>query len=121
MPIVVHNSAGGIPPGDGVFSILITNVIPGNATNDCEATCELCQLEFLHTYAMINPGQYCLTVETEAGPFSFPPAVQNYTRPGVLKAKCNPDFAPFFTSRVKDCATGQQVAMIHVAIDCICE
>ena len=74
-----------------------------------------------HTYAMINPGQYCLTVETEAGPFSFPPAVQNYTRPGVLKAKCNPDFAPFFTSRVKDCATGQQVAMIHVAIDCICE
>jgi hypothetical protein len=119
-PIEILNISGAIDPGDGLFVIQTTNMSWGTATANCVATCEQCVLEYIMTYAMYNAGQFCLTVENEAGAHTFPPSVQNYNRPGVLKANCSPDFAPFFTARAKDCGTGVVAKEITIALDCPC-
>lgn len=118
--IEINNISGSIATGDGLFVIPTTNMSWGTATANCVATCEQCVLEYIMTYAMYNAGQYCLTVENEAGAHTFPASVQNYNRPGILKANCSPDFAPFFTARARDCGTGAIAKEITIALDCPC-
>ena len=111
---------GSIDPGDGVFTIAVVNYTHGTGTDNCQGTCILCRVDYQFTFAMYNEGQYCLTIETPAGSHSFPPEVDNYVRPGVLESKCNPQYAPFFTGKAKNCDTGVVQKEITIALGCEC-
>jgi len=114
----VSTAGPGIDPGDGLMAISISNLISGTATVSCGATCDLCEVYFILTYASYNPGQFKFKIQSEAGETEID--TDNYNRPGILKSKCNPAFAPFFTALAEDATTGTLVQSETIALDCFC-
>lgn len=112
----VESDGPGIDPGDGLMQIVVSTTISGTGSEDCSSTCVLCEAHFTLTYASYNPGQFGFSVQTPAGEVGI--NANNYSRPGILKAKCNPNLHPFFTAVVKDGSGVVQSESVSLSCGC---